>query len=98
MILEDRMDVAGALGGNPTPLKETKRGGNRPGLLYKSEDGINWGRPKIGYQTDAYYFGGELSRSERPHILWKEGKPEYLFLANHGSEEAGFYLKINDWK
>jgi len=30
--------------------------------------------------------------------LWKDGKPEYLFLANHGSREAGFYLKIEDWK
>ena len=50
-------------------------------------------RPK----TNAFYFGAELSRSERPHILWKNGKPEYLFLANHGSNDAGFYLKVGDW-
>jgi hypothetical protein len=98
MILEDRMDVAGALRGDPAPLKKIKCGGNRPGLLFQSKDGIHWERPEIGYDTDAAYFGGELSRSERPHILWKAGKPEYLFLANHGSEEAGFYLKINDWQ
>lgn len=98
MIVEDRMAVKNALEGNPLPAKKIKKGGNRPGLLYHSKDGIQWGRPEIGYLTDEQYFGGELSRSERPHILWKEGKPEYLFLANHGSKEAGFYLKINGWK
>ena len=97
MILEDRMDVAGALGGETDPLKEVPRGGMRPGLLFESSDGIHWSKPKLGYDTDAAYFGVELSRSERPHILWKSGEPEYLFLANHGSKEAGFYLSINDW-
>ena len=98
MILEDRMDVAGALSGELEPLKKIKNGGLRPGLLFESNDGIHWGRPELGYDTDASYFGGKLSRSERPHILWKAGKPEYLFLANHGSKAAGFYLSINDWK
>jgi hypothetical protein len=98
MILEDRMDVAGALSGGAGTLKQIKLGGFRPGLLFESNDGIHWDRPELGYDTDAAYFGVELSRSERPHILWKSGKPEYLFLANHGSEDAGFYLKINDWK
>ncbi|MDG1300253.1 MAG: glycoside hydrolase family protein [Opitutae bacterium] len=32
MILEDRMDVAGALSGDSVPLKETKNGGLRPGF------------------------------------------------------------------
>jgi hypothetical protein len=63
----------------------------------ESNDGIHWGRPEIGYLTDEHYFGRELSRSERPHILWKEGQPEYLFLANHGSNEAGFFLKVEGW-
>jgi len=98
MILEDRMDVAGALSGDTEPSKKIPHGGLRPGLLFESSDGIDWGRPEFGYDTDAAYFGVELSRSERPHILWKSGKPEYLFLANHGSKEAGFYLSINDWK
>ena len=98
MILEDRMDVAGALSGGAGTLKKIKNGGLRPGLLFESNDGIHWDRPELGYDTDAAYFGVKLSRSERPHILWKDGKPEYLFLANHGSEAAGFYLKINDWK
>lgn len=98
MIVEDRMGVRNALEGNQIPHSEIKLGGNRPGLIYESEDGINWGRPEIGYQTNGYYFHEELSRTERPHILWKNGKPEYLFLANHGSNEAGFFLKIENWK
>lgn len=44
MIVEDRMDVAGALSGRPSA--STRPGGNRPGLLYKSKDGIHWGRPE----------------------------------------------------
>ena len=96
MIVEDRMDVASVLSGNPSP--NPRPGGNRPGLLFKSKDGIHWERPEFSYNTDAHYFGKELSRTERPHILWKDGKPEYLFLANHGSREAGFYLKIENWK
>ena len=98
MIVEDRMGVKNMLEGNPIPEKEIIPGGNRPGLIYKSKDGINWGRPEIGYQTNSFYFKEELSRTERPHILWKDGKPDYLFLANHGSNEAGFILKINNWK
>jgi hypothetical protein len=98
MILEDRMDIAGALSGKIKPGDKVQPGGNRPGLLYTSKDGLDWGRPELSYDTDANYFGRELSRSERPHILWKDGKPEYLFLANHGSDEAGYYLKIGDWK
>jgi hypothetical protein len=99
MIVEDRMDVKGALEGNLNPNEKILSGGNRPGLLYTSKDGLDWGRPELGYQTNAHYFEGEaLTRSERPHILWKDGEPEYLFLANHGSDEAGFYLKIGEWQ
>ncbi len=96
MIVEDRMDVAGALSGVPSANPDN--GGNRPGLIFQSKDGIKWERPELGYNTNTVYFGEELTRSERPHILWKDGKPEYLFLANHGSHEAGFYLKVGDWK
>lgn len=97
MIVEDRMGVRDALEGNPIPPEEIQPGGNRPGLIYTSEDGIDWGRPEIGYQTNSYYFEEELSRTERPHILWKNGKPAYLFLANHDRNEAGFFLKIKNW-
>jgi hypothetical protein len=98
MILEDRMDVKGALEGKIGPDSQVESGGLRPGLIYTSKDGIHWGVPEIGYQTNTHYFGGELTRSERPNILWKDGKPEYLFLASHGkNREAGFFLKIGDW-
>ena len=90
------MDVASLLSGKPST--DAKPGGNRPGLLYKSKDGIKWDRPELSYDTVSKYFDKELSRSERPHILWKDGKPEYLFLANHDHKEAGFYLKIEGWK
>jgi len=98
MIVEDRMNVRAALEGQPTPTGRIKPGGNRPGLIYTSQDGLTWDRPEIGYNTNSHYFNEELSRTERPHILWKDGKPEYLFLANHGSREAGFYLNIENWK
>ena len=97
MIVEDRMGVANMLDGNPRPEK-IRAGGNRPGLIYKSKDGIDWGVPEIGYDTNAKYFGAELARTERPHILWKAGKPECLFLACHDDDpSAGFFLRIKGW-
>lgn len=98
MIVEDRKGVKNALEGHPIPAKELKKGGNRPGLIYKSKDGINWGRPEVGYKTNTAYFGDKLARTERPHILWKNGEPEYLFLACHDDDpSAGFVVKINNW-
>jgi len=82
------------------PIKESAFGKSLVAgkFILPAKDGIHWERPEFSYNTDAHYFGKELSRTERPHILWKDGKPEYLFLANHGSREAGFYLKIENWK
>lgn len=97
MILEDRQDVS-ALLSNKHPGK-VKKGGYRPGLLYQSKDGFDWGTPTIAYQTNEIYFGHKLARSERPSILWKDGQPDYLFLACHDDlTSAGYILKINDWK
>lgn len=99
MIVEDRMDVKSALEGNPTPQEKIKLGGNRPGLIYQSKDGINWGIPEIGYNTNTHYFDQELARTERPNILWKDGKPECLFLACHDKNPtAGFFLRIEGWQ
>lgn len=99
MIVEDRRGVKDMLESYPDSDAIKKPGGWRPGLIYTSNDGIKWGTPQIGYQTNAYYFGAELARTERPHILWKNGEPEYLFLACHDKDpSAGFYLKIEDWK
>ena len=95
MIVEDRRGVAEMLVGK-TP--QGKPGGLRPGLIYKSKDGIDWGEPQIGYQTNEIYFGEKLARSERPSILWKNGKPECLFLACHDEDPtAGYFLRIKDW-
>ena len=97
MIVEDRQDVKGMLEGKPVPTK-IRSGGFRPGLIYQSKDGLDWGLPQVGYQTNEIYFGHNLARSERPSILWKDGKPDYLYLACHDEfPTAGFILKINDW-
>lgn len=96
MILEDRQNVKGMLEG--THEGKARPGGFRPGLIYQSEDGIDWGIPEVGYQTNEFYYGHELARSERPGILWKDGEPEYLFLACHDDDPtAGYILKIDGW-
>jgi hypothetical protein len=98
MIVEDRRGVRNFLDGQPIPQSEIRNGGFRPGLIYQSKDGIDWGVPKVGYQTNEIYFGDPLARSERPSILWKDGKPEYLFLACHDDKpSAGYYVEIKDW-
>ncbi|MEP4930711.1 glycoside hydrolase family protein [Haloferula sp.] len=99
MIVEDRQGVKDMLEGNPIPADKLKKGGYRPGLIYSSKDGIEWGTPKVGYKTNEVYFGHELARSERPSILWKDGEPEYLFLSCHDDKpSAGYYIKIDGWK
>ena len=98
MILEDRRGVKNLLDGAPLITSETKSGGYRPGLIYQSKDGVDWGIPKVGYRTNEQYFGHTLARSERPSILWKDGKPEYLFLACHDDlPSAGYYVKLGEW-
>lgn len=99
MITEDRMNVKQMLEGEDKANANQRPGGWRPGLFFTSADGINWDRPEISYQTNEFYFKEELARTERPSILWKDGKPEYLFLACHDEyATAGFFLKIDNWK
>ena len=96
MIVEDRQDVNALLAGKHTG--KAKKGGWRPGLLYQSKDGLDWGMPSVAYQTNEIYYGHKLARSERPSILWKDGKPDYLFLACHDDDtSAGYIMKINNW-
>lgn len=74
------------------------------GLYFESEDGQNWGDPQIGFK-DAFSYFDEPStgawgegRFERPQLLMKDGKPEYLFAAYRGGEfgtSSGAVLKIN---
>ncbi len=99
MIVEDRTGVKDMLEGVPMKDRNTKAGGWRPGLIYTSRDGIDWGRPEIGYQTNTFFFKDKLARTERPHILWKNGEPECLFLACHDEyPSAGFFVRIEGWK
>ena len=99
IIVEDRKGIKNMLENKTVADSLNKPGGWRPGLIYKSNDGISWERPEIGYKTNQEYFGSKLARTERPHILWKNGKPECLFLACHDEDpSAGFFVKIKDWK
>lgn len=60
------------------------------GLYFESADGIHWGEPQIAYRGSQHYFKEELcgadreGRLERPQLLLKDGKPEYLFCALGG--------------
>jgi hypothetical protein len=99
MITEDRLGVADMLDGVPPSAEKGRPGGFRPGLIYQSKDGIHWDKPKVGYQTNEIYFGDKLARSERPSILWKDGKPECLFLACHDEDPtAGYFVRIQNWE
>ena len=98
MIVEDRKGIKDMLEGKIIDDKKNKPGGWRPGLIYKSDDGIKWNKPEVGYKTNKQYFGKKLARTERPHILWKNGEPEYLFLACHDEDpSAGFFVEIDGW-
>jgi hypothetical protein len=95
LIAEDRTGVA--TGGDSSAAA----GGTRPGLIYESDDGFRWEPPRTGYQTNDFYFGGPRERFERPQILWKNGRPEALFLALKGGRygtSSGAFLKINSSK
>lgn len=102
LILEDRTGVA--MGGTAEPAKPGtphSAGGVRPGLIYESRDGFTWGQPKLGYLTNDAYYDEPRERFERPQILWKNGKPEYLFLALKGGKHktsSGAVLKIGNWR
>lgn len=100
LILEDRRGVADVLEGKKLNKEEIKDGGWRSGLIYQSGDGIQWGIPEIGYRSNSFYFDEPAARFERPHILWKDGKPVYLFLALDKGKYGlgtGAVLKVKGW-
>lgn len=77
------------------------------GLYFDSKDGIYWNEPKIGwYGLSAYIMEPtppsnlkRYGRLERPQLLFKNGKPAYLFNAAQGGTygtASGFIFKIND--
>lgn len=71
------------------------------GLYLSSLDGLHWSEPQLGYDKSPVYFGGNVERFERPQILMKDGKAEYLFCALTGgkySTSTGAVLKIGEWE
>ena len=97
LILENRMNVLPP-GAPPSAGKGV--GGVHPGLIYESANGLVWSTPQYAYRPSDYYFKGTKERMERPQILWKDGKPDYLFMALKGGPyqtSTGACLKIRDW-
>jgi hypothetical protein len=77
------------------------------GLIFESEDGLNWSEPKIAwFGANAYLSQPKApdhlkryGRFERPQLLMKDGKPAYLFNAIQGGRyetASGFVFKIKD--
>ena len=75
------------------------------GLIFESTDGINWSLPKIAwYGADKYFEEppapkhlDRYGRFERPQLLMKDGKPEYLFTAMQGGKymtATGFVFRV----
>ncbi len=76
------------------------------GLIFTSKDGLNWSEPQIAwFEAEAYVNEPpaprhlkRYGRFERPQLLFKNGKPAYLFNAMQGGKYAtstGFVFKIN---
>ncbi|MFI3206186.1 MAG: glycoside hydrolase family protein [Clostridia bacterium] len=73
------------------------------GLYIKSENGIDWSEPEIGYYQADKYFKEEIleisreGRFERPQMLMNGENPEYLFCAFRGGKyktSSGVVFKI----
>lgn len=75
------------------------------GLIFDSEDGINWSEPKIAwFGAEAYLHEPPAAkhlkrygRFERPQLLMKDGKPAYIFVAMQGGRyytSSGFVFEI----
>jgi hypothetical protein len=74
------------------------------GLLFESNDGINWGMPTVAFFEGGRYFQEETlhiereGRMERTQLLMKDGKPEYAFFAMVGGPyktATGAVIKLN---
>ena len=76
------------------------------GLYLESDDGIAWSKPKIAYLPVRQYvqeppgpsYLSRYGRLERPQILMRDGKPDYLFTASQGGKymnASTFLLKIS---
>ena len=73
------------------------------GLYFESDDGLQWSQPKIAFWDAKRYFEeapnglDREGRFERPQVLMRDGKPEYIFGAFQGGAyqtSSGVVLKI----
>lgn len=76
------------------------------GLIFESKDGIHWEEPEIAWFQSDYYFEqppapkhlNRYGRFERPQLLMKNGKPDYLFTTTQGGKyntASGYVFKID---
>jgi hypothetical protein len=75
------------------------------GLYLESDDGVHWGDPQVAYRgsqnyiPEAFHGAEREGRLERPQLLIRNGKPEYLFCALGGGAyglSSGAVLRIGD--
>ena len=77
------------------------------GLIFESDDGLNWNQSQIAYyETDRYFTQppkpqhlSRYGRLERPQILMRNGNPEYLFTTTQGGKyktASGYVFKIEN--
>lgn len=75
------------------------------GLYFESSDGLDWGRPQIGWFGADHYIVQppapkhltRYGRFERPQLLMRDGKPAYLFCTTQGGQyetASGFVFRI----
>ncbi len=73
------------------------------GLLFESADGLHWGMPSVAFYEGSRYLPeppnglDREGRFERPQLLMRNGKPDYLFVAIQGGKyntSSGAVLKI----
>ncbi len=78
---------------------------HQSGLLLQSKNGIDWGKPEIAFEKVEKYIQQQpapshltkYGRFERPQLLLKNGKPEYLFCTSQGGKymtASPFIFKI----
>ncbi len=75
------------------------------GLYFESDDGLKWPEPEIAFFGTDHYFEqppkpkhlNRYGRLERPQLLLKDGKPDYLFTTSQGGKymtSSGYVFKI----
>ncbi len=71
------------------------------GLIWESEDGLNFGEPKQAFTVLKKYLGGDIpaaafrtkgeagDKFERPQILMIDGKPAYIYMPSGTNISGG---------